>query len=214
MLEPCQNSGSCTNNSSLLSGYQCTCTPDYTGTNCEVNIGPCKPNICLNYGESSFQTIQYRFSSVSGTCVRLNDTNFRCDCTRERIGTHCEILVHYCHNATCLNKGVCRPIPLGYKCECLSSDYQGRHCEHAPTGIVVRQYISKTFGYIAIIALVTVAGFVISMDLLKYVFGIDPIRRERDKIRRGRALLERRDRKNRKPQKTLGRQRLNKVSPQ
>ncbi len=104
---------------------------------------------------------------------------------------------------TCLNNGICRPLPLDYKCECLSSYYSGRHCENVATSIVVRRYISKGIGYIAIIALATVVGFVIIMDVLKYVCGIDPVRRERDQIRRGRALLERRDRKQRKNRKLL-----------
>jgi hypothetical protein len=76
------------------------------------------------------------------------------------------------------------------------------------TSHVARRYIAKGIGYIAIIALVTLAGFVIIMDILKYVFGIDPVRRERDQIRRGRALLERRNQKQRKARRS---QRLDKL---
>jgi hypothetical protein len=36
-----------------------------------------------------------------------------------------------------------------------------------------------------------VAGFVIIMDILKYGFGIDPVQKERELIRRKHALLER-----------------------
>jgi hypothetical protein len=73
---------------------------------------------------------------------------------------------------------------------------------------VARQYIAKGIGYIAIIAIVTLAGIVIIMDIVKYVFGIDAVRRERDQIRRGRALLERR---NQDQQKARRSQRLNKL---
>jgi hypothetical protein len=76
------------------------------------------------------------------------------------------------------------------------------------TSHVARRYIAKGIGYIAIIALVTLAGFVIIMDILKYVFGIDAVRRERDQTRRGRALLERR---NQNQQKTRRSQRLDKL---
>ena len=133
--------------------------------------------------------------------MRLNDTNYRCVCKRERTGIHCEVLVHYCRDGLCLNKGICRPLPHGYKCECLSSDFWGEHCEHVATRIKIRKYIARGFAFIAIIALASVAGFVIVMDVLKYFFGIDPIRHERDQIRRGRALLERQNRKERKRQK-------------
>lgn len=150
------------------------------------------------------RAIHFEFLSTSGKCVRINDTNFRCLCKREYTGTHCEILVHYCRDGLCFNKGVCRPVPLGYKCICLSSDYWGQHCEYVATSIIARKYISRGLAFIAIIALATVAGFVIVMDALKYLFGIDPVRRERDQIRRGRALLERKNRKKRKRQKTHG----------
>jgi len=71
-----------------------------------------------------------------------------------------------------------------YTCECLGTNYYGRHCEFLTTKIVVLKTISKSFGYIAIIALSTVAAFVIIMDILKYCFGIDPVERERDQLRR------------------------------
>jgi hypothetical protein len=50
-------------------------------------------------------------------------------------------------------------------------------------GLVVRQTISKSFGYIAILFLSAVALFFIIMDVLKYCFGVDPIRKEIEKIR-------------------------------
>lgn len=128
----------------------------------------------------------------------MNGTKFHCNCTRERTGIHCEVPIDYCHNVTCFNKGRCRSIPPSYRCDCLSASYSGVHCEYVATGIIIRQYVSKTFAYVAIIALSAVAVFVIIMDILKYCFGIDPVQKERELIRRKRALLER---KNRAPQK-------------
>jgi hypothetical protein len=143
----------------------------------------------------------------------LNATDFRCNCTIERTGAHCDVLIDYCENVTCLNKGICRLLPLDYECKCLSNVFSGRHCENIARSTIVRQYVAKTFGYIAIIALSSVAGFVIIMDILKYVFGIDPVREEHELIRRRRAALERRNRATRKPQNTLHLRRTNKVSP-
>lgn len=127
-----------------------------------------------------------------------NLTKFYCLCTPGRTGVRCEILIHNCDQNPCLNRGICQRLPLDYKCECLTSDYSGRHCEYVSTRLLIRQYISKGIGYAWILALVVTILFVMIMDALKYIFGIDPVRRERDAIRRGRALLERRNRKKRK----------------
>ncbi len=124
----------------------------------------------------------------------MNDTEFECNCTKERTGIHCELTIDYCHNVTCFNKGRCRSIPPSYKCDCLSSSYSGDHCEHVANSIIIRQYISKSFAYVAIIALSIVGGFFVIMDILKYGFGIDPVETERELIRRERALRERRNR--------------------
>ena len=45
---------------------------------------------------------------------------------------------------------------------------------------------SKSVAYIAIIAIVSVATFIVVMDILKYCFGIDPVEEERQRIRRKR----------------------------
>ena len=93
---------------------------------------------------------------------------------------------------------MCQSESLNYRCRCLSDSYSGRHCEHVSSNLILRQRVSRALAYIAIIAIAMVATFVVTMDVLKYVFGIDPVQLEREKIRRGRALLERRDRKKRR----------------
>jgi hypothetical protein len=70
------------------------------------------------------------------------------------------------------------------------------------TSLLVRQYVSKGFAYVVIIVLVATAAFIIILDILKYVFGIDPVREERERIRRKRILLKQNNSKHFKPPKT------------
>ncbi|CAF1014666.1 unnamed protein product [Adineta steineri] len=187
IYKPCQNLGICTNNLTFSLGYTCLCQPDFSGTNCETNIHPCHLDTCLH----------------DGNCTNVNSTHFFCNCTDGRIGIHCESIVNYCHNVTCLNKGICQPLLLGYECRCVSSSFTGDHCQNVAQSLVVRQFVSKTFGYIAIIAISVVVGFVVIMDILKYGFGIDPVCKERDLLRRHTAGLRRSNRPKQKLQNKL-----------
>ena len=101
-------------------------------------------------------------------------------------GTHCETKINYCDNVRCQNNGVCRPLVRGYKCECLGDSFSGQHCEIVATRIKIYQIASKSFAYIAIIALLSVAMFIVIMDILKYCFGIGPVREERERLRQRR----------------------------
>ncbi len=87
-------------------------------------------------------------------------------------------MINYCTNIKCFNDGICQPSFLNYTCLCLGDSYSGQYCEITANKIIVHQIISKSFAYVAIIALISVAMFVIIMDILRYCFGIDPIRRE------------------------------------
>jgi hypothetical protein len=42
----------------------------------------------------------------------------------------------------------------------------------------------KGFGYVAIIMLLIIVSFFVIMDVLKYVFGIDPVKTDRDAQRK------------------------------
>ena len=64
---------------------------------------------------------------------------------------------------------------LGYKCECLGDSYFGQHCEATSSRTVLLQTISRSSAYIAIIAIATVAVFIVTMDVLRYGFRIDPV---------------------------------------
>ena len=52
----------------------------------------------------------------------------------------------------------------------------------------MRRVVSLSFGYIGILALATVLGCVLFLDLLKYVFGIDPAREDLEKMQQKKAV--------------------------
>jgi hypothetical protein len=127
---------------------------------------------------------------IVGTCNEI----FGCVCDDGWQGIHCESMINYCDfdNVTCENKGVCRPLLLNYTCECVGNNfYSGRHCEIKSRKIIIFNIVSKSFAYIAIIALIVVAMFVIIMDILKYCFGIDPVHHERERYRREKRAKKR-----------------------
>lgn len=93
-------------------------------------------------------------------------------------------MINYCANITCLNRGVCRPLLGGYKCECLGDSFSGRHCETTADRIVLLRMVSKSFAFIAILVLLSFVTFIVIMDVLKYCFGIDPTREELERIQR------------------------------
>ncbi len=126
-----------------------------------------------------------------GICNETTPTEFNCTCAPGWEGIHCEIKVDYCYNITCENKGICHPLLMDYKCECLSGSYSGRHCEITAKRIIIYKIIGKSFAYIAIIAMSCVAMFVIIMDILKYCFGIDPTREDLERIRRAKQAKKR-----------------------
>ena len=53
--------------------------------------------------------------------------------------------------------------------------------------IVILQIVAKSFAYIAILAMISVGIFVVTMDVLQYCFGIDPVgplRKQRQRKKR------------------------------
>ena len=53
ILKPCQNNGTCIDNNTISHGYTCSCPSGFNGTNCEIDIRPCKPHTCRNNGTST-----------------------------------------------------------------------------------------------------------------------------------------------------------------
>ncbi|CAF3592103.1 unnamed protein product [Rotaria socialis] len=165
--KPCMHNGKCNDIASNTPPYNCTCPMGFNGIDCELDERLCKPHKCLNNGNCSNDTL---------------DTD--CECVRGWEGAYCDRLIDNCTNKPCENNGVCRQLLLNYSCECLGDSYYGRHCEKTAQKTVVFQMVSKSFAYIAIIALTLVGGFIITLDILKYCFGIDPASDELERIRR------------------------------
>jgi TRAP-type C4-dicarboxylate transport system permease small subunit len=86
-------------------------------------------------------------------------------------------MINYCTNITCFNQGVCQPSFLNFTCLCLGESYSGQYCEITANKIIVRKRVSRSFAYIAIIAMLSVLMFIAVLDVLKYFFGIDPVTR-------------------------------------
>ena len=114
-----------------------------------------------------------------------------CSCLEGWTGIRCETMMNYCDGVKCENRAVCQPSFRNYSCACLDTSYSGRHCENVATSRVVLQAIARSFGCIGILSIAVVVGFIVVMDVLKYGFGIDPVKGERERIRRAKVMKRR-----------------------
>ena len=117
------------------------------------------------------------FVSATGICHVSPNGTYGCQCQPNWSGERCESKVDYCASSPCLNGGVCRSLVGGYQCECLTDSYSGRHCEKAANGVNIREILVKSFVSVAILVICTVAMFIAVMDVLNYVFGINPAKK-------------------------------------
>jgi hypothetical protein len=124
-------------------------------------------------------------------CNETLDAPFYCVCPDGWYGAHCEFMIHDCEGVKCLNNGVYRPGLLNHTCECLGDSYYGPICEFTAPKIVIYKIVSKSFAYVAIVAMTIVAMFVVIMDILKYCFGIDLTREELERYRREKQARKR-----------------------
>ena len=131
------------------------------------------------------------FSYLLGTRNESKDGIPTCFCIDGWEGHCCEAKVYTCSEGLCKNNSVCRPSFKNYTCECLGDSFYGRHCEHTALKIKIYKIVSKSVSYVAIIIMVSTAMFIIIMDILKYCFGIDPVHKERERIRQAKRAKKR-----------------------
>lgn len=131
----------------------------------------------------------------NGSCIEVNITianvdtlTYKCECDTDYTGTNCELVVDFCRNITCQNNGMCKTVNMTWKCFCLSDTlYYGEYCEHRTATLAIKQALTKSFSSVAITAITLTCSFVVLMDVLKYVFKIDPVKVERAKIQEKKA---------------------------
>ena len=157
-------------------------------------------------------------SSSLGNCTNTSTTEFSCQCGQGYVGLQCEAEMNLCKDGLCENRGVCSPKFLNYTCHCLQG-YSGSRCETSDSSHMVRVYVSRSkvvrsifselkrtslcfaagFAYIAILMISLLFGFVFLMDVLKYVFHIDPVESERELSRQKQRRMRKKPRTNKPP---------------
>jgi hypothetical protein len=93
-----------------VNGFECSCTPGYTGTLCDADIDECLNQNC----------------NGNGTCLNLINA-YACNCSAGFAGRDCEININECASAPCQNGGSCTDLINGYLCSCLAG-YTGANC--------------------------------------------------------------------------------------
>ncbi len=113
-VNPCMNGGTCSDDNGRSGSYNCTCLPDYTGTDCNEVINDCVTPDIINCN--------------SGTCMDGNQT-FSCICDLGFTGDRCETDIDFCDHLLCLNGGVCiEGLGTETRCNCLFG-FSGERCE-------------------------------------------------------------------------------------
>ncbi len=119
---------------------------------------------------------------VNSTSVGNNQSSFYCECEEGFTGIHCELIVNLCVNITCANSGICQSNGLAWKCLCINPSFYGNFCEYQTSSLQVKKALTKSFASVAISVLVLTCSFVVIMDILKYVFRVDPVKTERERL--------------------------------
>uniref|UniRef100_A0A671THD5 FAT atypical cadherin 3a n=1 Tax=Sparus aurata TaxID=8175 RepID=A0A671THD5_SPAAU len=154
LQKPCRNGATCT---SLPSGgFSCSCSPQYTGGHCEMEITACVPNPCQN----------------SGACKPIGNA-FLCSCRRGFKGLTCQEDVNECDPSNpegeCENGGLCVNTHGSFYCNC-TAGFVGQRCSLRPVVVPDMQAGHAVVGKEELIGISVVLFVIITLIILFIAF--------------------------------------------
>ncbi|XP_038549254.1 protocadherin Fat 3a isoform X3 [Micropterus salmoides] len=154
LQQPCRNGATCI---SLPSGgFSCSCSPQYTGGRCEMEITACVPNPCQN-----------------GAICKAIGNAFLCSCRRGFKGLTCDEDVNECDRRNpegeCENGGVCVNTHGSFYCNC-TAGFVGQHCSLRPVVVPDMQAGHAVVGKEELIGISVVLFVIITLIILFIAF--------------------------------------------
>ena len=151
---PCRNNATCSAVNG--NGYQCICTPDTTGINCEN-----RKHLASSFLQQAYPWMQrktntrwpiYKLHNVfrlgdpcavnpclnNGQCIGNSYGGFSCSCIQPYTGQRCEDRIDPCANQPCRNGATCYPSNTNsYQCLC-APGYTGVDCSTRKSCMLLR----------------------------------------------------------------------------
>jgi hypothetical protein len=159
---PCTNGGTCL---SIMPDYD-----DISYSHTDTGHIGYKCNCPIHTSGEHCQNLEYPFGYClnSGTLLqiydRYNKSIEKCLCSTDFYGEHCEENIDNCVGIDCSHHGMCEDGIDKYRCLCFDGFY-GINCERTNVQTVILQAASRSFGVVAILLIVAIAGLVVASDI-------------------------------------------------